>query len=114
VDGGGRVAIGHVTKLSTTPLGDGQLMRQANLYATIVQRATEADIRATWGRFTSSAVRLMRQSDYGIAVGNPADLVVADAPGTVDAVREIAPVLHVFKRGRRTGTRAPAVLHRPG
>lgn len=97
-----------------TPLGDGQLMRQANLYANIVQRATDADIRATWGMFTSSAARLMRQSDYGIAVGNPADLVVADAPSAVDAVREIAPVLHVFKRGRRTVTRAPAVLHRPG
>lgn len=97
-----------------TPLGDGQLMRQANLYANIVQRATDADIRATWGMFTSSAARLMRQNDYGIAVGNPADLVVADAPSAVDAVREIAPVLHVFKRGRRTVTRAPATLHRPG
>lgn len=97
-----------------TPLGDGQLMRQANLYANIVQRATDADIRATWGMFTSSAARLMRQADYGIAVGNPADLVVADAPTAVDAVREVAPVLHVFKRGRRTVTRAPATLHRPG
>lgn len=97
-----------------TPLGDGQLMRQANLYANTVQRATDADIRATWGMFTSSAARLMRQNDYGIAVGNPADLVVADAPTALDAVREIAPVLHVFKRGRRTVTRAPATLHRPG
>lgn len=97
-----------------TPLGDGQLIRQANLYANTVQRAADADIRATWGMFTSSAARLMRQGDYGIAVGNPADLVVADAPSAIDAVREISPVLHVFKRGRRTVTRAPAVLHGPG
>jgi cytosine deaminase len=96
-----------------TPLGDGQLIRQANLYANIVQRATDDDLRATWGMFTSSSARLMRQDDYGIAVGNPADLVVVDAPTAIDAVREIAPVLHVFKHGRRTVTRAPAVIHRP-
>lgn len=96
-----------------TPLGDGQLIRQANLYANIVQRATDADLRATWGMFTSSSATLMRQDDYGIAVGNPADLVVVDAPSAVDAVREITPVLRAFKRGRRTVTRAPAVLHKP-
>lgn len=96
-----------------TPLGDGQLIRQANLYANIVQRATDADLRATWDMFTAGSAKLMRQGDYGIAVGNPGDLVVVDAPTAVDAVREIAPVLHAFKRGRRAVTRAPAVLHPP-
>jgi cytosine deaminase len=97
-----------------TPFGDGQLIRQANLYANIVQRATDADLRATWAMFTSGAARLMRHGDYGIAVGKPGDLVVVDAPTAIDAVREIAPVLHAFKRGKRTVTRTPAVLHWPG
>jgi cytosine deaminase len=96
-----------------TPLGDGHLIRQAHLCASIVQRATDEDLRATWGTFTASSAKLMRQADDGIAVGNPADLMVVDAPTAIDAVREIAPVLHVFKRGRRTVTRFPAVILRP-
>ena len=31
----------------------------------------------------------------------------------VNALREIAPVLMGFKRGRRTFTRTPVVVHRP-
>jgi len=96
-----------------TPMGDGQLIRQANLYANIVQHAMVGDLQATWGMFTDASARLMRRRDYGIAVGNPADLALVDAPSEVDALREIAPVLMGFKRGRRSFTRAPVVLHRP-
>jgi cytosine/creatinine deaminase len=96
-----------------TPMGDGQLIRQANLYANIVQQGMPDALRDTWGMFTTGSARLMRRSDYGIAVGNPADLVLVDAPDTVAAIREVAPVLAAFKRGRRSVTRAPAVLHRP-
>jgi cytosine deaminase len=70
-------------------------------------------LRDTWAMFTTNSARLMRREGYGIAPGNPADLVVVDAPNTVAAIREIAPTLHGFKRGRRTFTRAPAILHRP-
>ena len=62
---------------------------------------------------TSSAARLMRLKDYGIAVGGPADLVVLDAPDPVMALRTVAPVLAAYKRGRRTVTREPVRLHRP-
>jgi cytosine deaminase len=96
-----------------TPMGDGQLIRMANLYANVVQQAMPDALRDTWGMFTTQSARLMRKSDYGIAVGNPADLVLVDAPDTVAAIREIAPTLAGFKRGRRTFTRTPAVLHRP-
>jgi cytosine deaminase len=96
-----------------TPMGDGQLIRQANLYANIVQQGMPDALRDTWGMFTTGSARLMRRSDYGIAPGNPADLVLVDAPDPVAAIREVAPVLAAFKRGRRSVTRAPAVLHRP-
>jgi cytosine/creatinine deaminase len=96
-----------------TPMGDGQLIRQANLYANIVQQGMPDALRDTWGMFTTGSARLMRRSDYGIAVGNPADLVLVDAPDTVAAIREVAPVLAAFKRGRRSVSRALAVLHRP-
>ena len=96
-----------------TPLGDGQLIRQANLYANVIQHAMPGDLRDTWQFFTTNSAKLMRRRDYGIAVGNPADLAVIDAADPVAAIREIAPVLAGFKRGRRSFTRAPVVLHRP-
>lgn len=96
-----------------TPFGDGQLIRQANLYANIIQRAMPDDLRETWRMFTANSAQLMRRSDYGIALDNPADFVVIDAHSAVDALREISPTLMGYKRGRRTFTRNPAVLHRP-
>lgn len=96
-----------------TPLGDGQLIRQANLYANVTQHAMPDDLRDTWAMFISQSAKLMRRADYGIAVGNPADLVLVDAEGPVAAIREVAPTLAGWKRGRRTFTRQPVVLHRP-
>ena len=63
--------------------------------------------------FTANSAKVLRLPQYGIAVGNPADLVVVDAPDPVAAIREVAPVLMGFKRGRRSFTRQPVVLHRP-
>ncbi len=96
-----------------TPFGDGQLLRQANMQAIVTQRSSDAEVRAVWDMTTSAAARLMRQADYGVAVGAPADLVVLDAENPVMALRTVAPVLAAFKRGRRTVTREKAVLHRP-
>lgn len=96
-----------------TPMGDGQLIRQANLYANVVQHAMPDDLRDTWAMFTSQSARLMRRGDYGIAPGNPANLVLVDAPDPVAAIREVAPVLAGWKAGRRSFTRQPVVLHRP-
>ena len=97
-----------------TPLGDGQLIRQANLYANIVQQAMPDALRDTWSMFTTRSAQLMRRSGYGIAVGNSADFVVVDAPTPVDAIREVAPTLMGFKAGRRSFTRQPVTLHPPG
>ena len=55
----------------------------------------------------------MRADDYGIRVGNPADIVVLDCASPEAAVQTLAQPLFGFKRGRRTFTREPAILHRP-
>ncbi len=96
-----------------TPLGDGQLIRMANMYANVVQHAMPDDLAETWTMLTTNSAKLLRRKGYGIAVGNDADLVVVDAPDPVAAIREIAPTLCAYKRGRRTYTRATPVLHRP-
>ena len=96
-----------------TPFGDAQLIRMANLMANVTQRGDDADLRIVWDMFTKNSAKLLRRADLGLAIGDPADMVVVDAPDAVQALRDIAPVLMGFKRGRRTFTRGRAVLHPP-
>jgi cytosine deaminase len=96
-----------------TPFGDCSLMRMANLYANIGQVGTRTHMAACFDMITRRPAQLMRLHDYGIAIGNTADLVVLEATEPEMAVAELAPVLYAFKRGRRTFTRQPAQLHRP-
>lgn len=97
-----------------TPFGDCSLIRMANLYANICQVGARSDIRECFNMITKRSANLLNLDDYGIEVGNPADIVVLDCREPEDAVAELAPLLYAFKRGRRTVTREPAVIHRPG
>jgi cytosine deaminase len=96
-----------------TPFGDCSLVRMANLYANICQVGTRGDIRECFNMISSRSARLMNLKEYGLAPGCFADIVVLDATSAEDAVAELAPVLYVFKRGRKTVSRARAELHRP-
>ena len=96
-----------------TPFGDCSLVRMANIYANICQVGSAHDTRECFNMITTRSARLMNLKDYGLEVGKPADLAVLDAASAEQAVAELSPVLYAFKRGRRTVTRAPALLHRP-
>jgi cytosine deaminase len=96
-----------------TPFGDCSMVRMANLYANIAQIGTGSGFRRCLDMVTGRPARLMGADDYGIAVGHPADIVVLDCETSSAAVQELAPALMGFKRGRRTFTRQPPVLHRP-
>ena len=96
-----------------TPFGDCSQIRMANLYANICQVGTKADMRECFNMITQRPAERMRLKDYGLAVGNSADLVVLDAADPEMAVAELTPVLYAFKRGRKTVSRQPAMLHRP-
>ncbi len=97
-----------------TPFGDCSLVRMANLYTNVCQAGATAEIAECFNMITTRAAALMNLRRYGIAVGNDADLVVLDCGSPHAAVCELAPVLYAFKRGRKTVTRSPPVLHRPG
>jgi cytosine deaminase len=97
-----------------TPLGDCSLIRMANLQANICQIGQPQRLRECFAMLTERSARLMNLKDYGIAVGNPADIVVIDALTPEQAVAENAAPLAVFKRGVRTVTRTRAQLHNPG
>jgi cytosine deaminase len=97
-----------------TPYGDCSLIRMANLHANVLQISQPAQLREIFAMLTERSARLLNLTDYGIAVGNPADFVVIDAGSPEQAVAEIRQPLAVFKRGRRTVRREPAELVRPG
>jgi cytosine deaminase len=96
-----------------TPLGDCSLIRMANLQANVCQIGHPQRLRECFAMLTERSARLMNLKDYGIAVGNPADIVVIDALTPEQAVAENATPLVVFKRGVRTVTRPRAELHHP-
>jgi cytosine deaminase len=95
-----------------TPFGDASLLRMANFYANVVQVGPE-DFGACVDLVTTLPARLMNLKDYGIAVGNPADLIVLDALSASDALAGIAEPVLGFKGGRQSFSRPAAVLHAP-
>ena len=96
-----------------TPYGDCSLIRMANLHANILQIAQPAQLREIFAMLTERSARLLNLPDYGIAIGNPADIVVIDAASPEQAVAEICQPVAVFRRGKRTVRREPAELIRP-
>ncbi len=96
-----------------TPYGDCSLIRIANLHANLLQIAMPAQLRELFGMLTAHSARLLGLKDYGLAVGNPADIVVIDAASPEQTIAEIRPPLAVWKRGRRTVVRHPPELLMP-
>lgn len=96
-----------------TPYGDCSLVRIANMYANVIQRGTDKDLAECFAMISERAARILRKDDYGIAVGNPADLVVWNAQSPAEVIARVAQPLVGFKRGRRIFTREVATLHRP-
>src|SRR6516162_7181302 len=96
-----------------TPYGDCSLIRMANLHANVLQIAGPMQLRECFAMLTERSARLLNLTDYGLAVGNPADIVVIDAVTPEEAVAEISQPLTVYKRGRRTVMRHPPELVRP-
>jgi cytosine/creatinine deaminase len=93
-----------------TPFGDGSLIRMANLHANILQVGDREGLAELFGMITHRSAALMNLKDYGLEVGNPADLVIIDAKTEAEAVATVAPVLAAFKRGRQTVARPRARL----
>ncbi|WP_024511887.1 amidohydrolase family protein [Bradyrhizobium sp. ARR65] len=111
---------GVTTSLSTnnvlnpfTPFGDCSTIRIANLYANIAQVGSPSGMAACLDMVSASSAKLMNLRDYGIAVGNSADLVVLDCESRAQAVAELAQPMFAVKAGRRTVTRPAPMLHGP-
>lgn len=85
-----------------TPYGDCSLLRMANLHANILQLNHPEQFDECFAMITDRSARLLNLPDYGIRVGNPADIVVIGGDTPAQAVAELRRPRAVFKRGRRT------------
>ncbi|MCA1466475.1 amidohydrolase family protein [Bradyrhizobium sp. IC3195] len=92
-----------------TPFGDASLLRMANFYANVAH-ASVSDFDTCLDLVTGLPARLMNLADYGIEVGNPADLIVLDTKDSRLAIAELPDVLMGFKRGRQTFARPRPTL----
>jgi cytosine/creatinine deaminase len=96
-----------------TPFGDCSLIRMANLYANIAQTGAPHQLATCFDLVTTQPARLMNLQDYGVAVGNPADLVLLDCRDAAMAIAEISQPLLGLKAGRRSFTRSAPLLNPP-
>ena len=96
-----------------TPYGDCSLTRIVNQYANIVQREGPKDLGVCFDMITDRAAKLMRLTNYGIAVGKAADLVVWGEESGADVIAKCALPLAGFKRGRQLFSRELPALRRP-
>ena len=95
-----------------TPFGDASLLRMANLYANAAHAAI-SDFDACLDLVTELPARLMNLKDYGIAVGNAADLVILNTDSGPNAIAELPDVLAGYKSGRKVFERSLPKLFPP-
>ena len=96
-----------------TPFGDASLLRMANFYANVAHAAV-SDFDTCLDLVTELPARLMNLENYGIKIGNPADLVVLDTRDSRFAIAELPEIVMGFKAGRQTFERPRATLFKPG
>jgi cytosine deaminase len=85
-----------------TPYGDCSLIRMANLYANVLQIDRAAQLRECFRMLTDRSASLLNIRNYGLGIGNPADVVIVNAQSPEQAIAEIAQPVAVFKNGRQT------------
>jgi cytosine deaminase len=88
------------------PFGRNNLLEVAFLAAHLLWMTTRADLERLYDMVTVDAARAMNAGAFGLAVGNPAHLVVLDAPDVLEALRSHAPPVHVVSHGRMVDSAA--------
>lgn len=83
------------------PLGNGNLRDVVFMGLHVCQMMGYEEIMNAYRFISTNAARTLHLGDqYGIRVGNPADLIVLDAKNYYDALNYNSPVLRSYKNGR--------------
>lgn len=89
-------------------LGTGNMLSVASMAVHVCQMTGQSEIEACYAMVTTHGAKTLHLgSDYGLAVGRPANLIVLDADSPYDAIRRTAVVTHVISRGKLLAQTTP-------
>jgi cytosine deaminase len=105
---GVNVVIGHDSIMDPWyPLGIGDPVQACFVMVHYGQMSGHDELAGMLDFVTTRAARCLGLTDYGLAEGRRADVVVFDAPTPVDVVRTLAPRRAVVSRGRLVARTTP-------
>lgn len=110
------VAFGHDCVMDPWyGLGSGDMLEVAHMGLHVAQMTGQEAMHACFLAITETPARILGLSDYGLAPGKHADLVILDAGNTVEAIRLRAARRLVMRRGQvvSEAPRAAAMLNLP-
>ncbi|MCC6803032.1 MAG: cytosine deaminase [Anaerolineae bacterium] len=90
--------------------GTGSMIGVAHMTVHVAQMTGLSEIDACFDMIGVNGARSLNVSDYGIAEGNPANLVVLDAASPFDALRYQSIPLYVISRGKIIAHNQPNAL----
>jgi cytosine/creatinine deaminase len=93
------LAVNNVQNLFT-PFGDGDVLKIATLLAQVLQMGTIDSHQLCMEMATERAARAIGMRNYGIEVGNAADLVILDAQSATEAIATAPVGRTVIKNGQ--------------
>ncbi len=103
------VAFGHDCVMDPWyGLGSGDMLEVAHMGLHVAQMTGQQAMRACFDAVTETPARILGLSDYGIAPGRSADLVLLQAADPVDALRLRAARLLVMRAGKVIASTPPA------
>jgi len=88
--------------------GTGNVLDVAYLAVHVAQMTGLKEIDACFEMVTSNGARTLQIPDYGLVVGNPANVVVVEAPDAFEAIRHRAKARYVISRGKLIAQTEPA------
>jgi cytosine deaminase len=90
------------------PLGNGNMLQPAHMAVHACHMTGREEVTACFDMVTGNAARTLGLKDYGIAEGNPANLVLVDAPDKWEAIRRLATTTLVVKDGEVISETSPS------
>src|SRR6202165_2569729 len=104
------VCVGHDSVMDPWyPLGYGDPLQAAFVLAHYGQMSGAGELSTLIEMITGNPARALGVENYGLAVGNRADLVAFAAPSEMDAIRLVAPRRLVLRAGKVVARTEPAV-----
>ena len=109
LEAGVNVAIGHDSVMDPWyPLGYGDPLQAAFVLAHLGHMSGDAELKTLIDLITVAPAAALGVADYGLSVGNSADLVVFDARSEAEALRLQRPRHLVLRAGRVVAATQPA------